>query len=575
MIKYSIILPYYRRADHLHNTLLSYRHYLSGRSDYEIVLIEDRANAENVDDSSALIAVLSTFKDLPIRHLVSRHPNQLNPCRSRNEAWDESRGKIICQSNPECFLKCDPLAYLDKHFIKAPFRNDLYVVAACEDVKFDGRAKKYEDLKSAEFLLWFDHPKESRRLLHWFSAMTSEAYDKIGGFTDCYGDWNGYDDNDFLQKVRQKGMNIINTVDFLVAHIDHPRTHQAKIPFAKAENYYSRKWHKQKTNKMPIVILCFERPDTLRDMVKSIESRTAHGTYEIILCDNGSTCPKMIKLLAELEEKHTILRNGRNMGFAGLNAGLALCHNDFFIISDPDIILGLETPKTWIEDVVKVLKETQAPKVGLGLDIIGLPDDTFGKQGRENEKSYRKDKAVLSSIDEPAYYAPIDTTLAMCRRDTFHAWTQGGFIEIAEPHTLWGNYIPQMYNPKYPVSPIRLCGKYEATHGGWYFGTKYADDYRHYSRVCDMELAGTIKNVNNPRPAIPDMPVRERTIARIRKDHNHPKKMRYTGKDPYSGSDDNGNVNIFCKTADVVDVSEVKARQLMADFPDKWELLSV
>lgn len=53
-------------------------------------------------------------------------------------------------------------------------------------------------------------------------------------------------------------------------------------------------------------------------------------------------------------------------------------------------------------------------------------------------------------------------------------------------------------------------------------------------------------------------------------DTKHPFKMRFLGKDPYSGSDDNGNRGFSCKELEVVEVSRAKAQQLLKDFPNLW-----
>jgi len=46
-MKYSFIIPFFKRSKEFWNTLLSYRHWYGARNDIEIIVIEDGANAKD------------------------------------------------------------------------------------------------------------------------------------------------------------------------------------------------------------------------------------------------------------------------------------------------------------------------------------------------------------------------------------------------------------------------------------------------------------------------------------------------------------------------------------------------
>ena len=234
-MKYSFILPYYRRLDHLWNTLLSYRnHYAGQNNDWEVVVVVDQAS----DDEEKLLEVLDSFQDLPICRMNSPVGNGINPVIARNAAAVSARGQYLVQTNPECMHKENVLTYFDQVLQADP---ETYIVCACEDVRLDGRAKAFRDLLEAKHLAWYDHPKHNARMLHWCSCLSRTQYMAVGGFDEYYHQLIGYDDNDFLQKIRHSGMRITYQEAPAVSHIHHEKMHE-NADFRPAFDYYNSKW---------------------------------------------------------------------------------------------------------------------------------------------------------------------------------------------------------------------------------------------------------------------------------------------------------------------------------------------
>ena len=50
-------------------------------------------------------------------------------------------------------------------------------------------------------------------------------------------------------------------------------------------------------------------------------------------------------------------------------------------------------------------------------------------------------------------------------------------------------------------------------------------------------------------------------------------KLQYTGQSIYRGVDSQSGMLLIVMPGDTVQVSSAKARQLLADFPDQWQVL--
>jgi len=245
--------------------------------------------------------------------------------------------------------------------------------------------------------------------------------------------------------------------------------------------------------KYPILILTRDRPDQFRDMVEAIAKLTDADTYRLIICDNASTSPKMIAYLAELEEAgHRIIRNKNNLLFEGLNPGLKEVDTDYFLISDPDIILNPSIPFHWILRFKETMDAVPMPKIGMALKVDFGYENDFTRKIQECEALYWRDTVTLPTINQPCFMGAIDTTMAMYRRDTYKFW-HGEMLFDKDHGINSGNQIKQdEYNSRYYMPIVRVAGDYTATHTGWDKTGKYMEDHAYYSRSCNQQVASTL-----------------------------------------------------------------------------------
>lgn len=279
-MRYSFIIPYFKRAEELWATFTSFRHWYGKRNDIEYIIIEDGANVDDEKAHDALVQVLYAFGDLNWVHLMSEHKNQFNPVLHRNYAASVAQGIVLIQTNPECYHKTNILRVLDKMFMATAkyakslpenfsenhpqwnvpsFQNkykaatkhgsfEQYVICACECVEIGKkRAESYAELVDSEkHVQWYQHSKQNNRRLHWCSAISKDNYRMVQGFDENYAAFCGYDDDDFRETILHSKIPVLVRDDLVVAHVKHSTVHQADTMHLSRAGleYFKRKWPK-------------------------------------------------------------------------------------------------------------------------------------------------------------------------------------------------------------------------------------------------------------------------------------------------------------------------------------------
>ncbi len=197
--------------------------------------------------------------------------------------------------------------------------------------------------------------------------------------------------------------------------------------------------------KIPIIINNFNRLDSMKQLIESLEKR---GYTNIFIIDNLSTYPPLIEYYNTC--KYTVFRLDANIGMNALwGSGLIKrFRNDYFVYTDSDMVPVEECPDDFLDFFLKTLKKRRlAQKVGFSLKIDDLPDCYAMKDTviSEEQKYYRYQH------DNLLYWAPIATTFALYR---------------PRAKRIHGNYYIEMYRTAYP---------YMARHLPWYMDSKNPD----------------------------------------------------------------------------------------------------
>jgi hypothetical protein len=202
--------------------------------------------------------------------------------------------------------------------------------------------------------------------------------------------------------------------------------------------------------KIPIIINNFNRLDTMKLLIESLEKR---GYSNIFIIDNLSTYPPLLEYYKTC--KYTVYRLDKNIGMNALwGSGLIKkFRKDYFVYTDSDMVPVEECPHDFMLFFLQVLKKHRlAQKVGFSLKIDDLPDCYAMKDVVISvEKNYYQ-----YQHEELLYWAPIATTFALYRPGA---------------KRIHGNYYIEMYRTAYP---------YTARHLPWYMDSNNPDEENKY-----------------------------------------------------------------------------------------------
>lgn len=184
----------------------------------------------------------------------------------------------------------------------------------------------------------------------------------------------------------------------------------------------------------PVFINVFNRLGCLKKQLERLESM---GIGNIILIDNNSSYPPLLKYLSD--SKYKVLRLDKNYGcYALWKAGVLEdtgYDKSYYVYTDPDIVPIEECPNDLIEHLLSILeKYPGVKKAGVGLRIDNLPDNERSKKVIEHESSFWKEP-----MEEGIYKAWVDTTFCLYRPGGATGNALGvrtGYPYIAE-HTPW------------------------------------------------------------------------------------------------------------------------------------------
>jgi hypothetical protein len=198
-MKYSFLIPYIStRHRELRETLNSFDLYYKDRTDYEVCL------------------VASEYK---------------NPCVAFNRAALMATGEYLILTSPECKHSSNILSGLDYEFNK---NKNCYIVCACEAINGNGH------------IMWYQHSLFNNRMLHFCTAISKTNWQRVNGFCEQYKYGVGFDDDDWLERVKKERFPIIIRDDLVVQHIEHDRTYQEITLVEKNKNLYNLLWNKQR-----------------------------------------------------------------------------------------------------------------------------------------------------------------------------------------------------------------------------------------------------------------------------------------------------------------------------------------
>lgn len=233
-MKYSILMPYYKRSLQLHSTLKSFSHFYKDREDFEIILIVDNKNTSQ--DLEQLDAVLELFKDLNINKINGTNEDSYSPAANYNIGAMTAIGKFLILTNPEAMHTIDILSGLDTEFDKSI---NSYIVCSCMSV-----GVKYIPIERLGNVAgkWYQHSNYRNTGCHFCSVISIDNYWKVGGFSNEFSPGIGFDDDDFRNKVQSTNIPFVYRDDLIALHLNHDKDAMDKEKYLKNKALYNVKW---------------------------------------------------------------------------------------------------------------------------------------------------------------------------------------------------------------------------------------------------------------------------------------------------------------------------------------------
>ena len=219
-MKISIVMTYFKRIKELKNTLHSFRE--SKHNDFEVIIVDD-ATGEGEHDSRN---VVDEFPDLDIKLIRIDAEDKWwpNTCIAFNIGFDKASGEKIILQNAECFHNGDVISHTannlkeNKYFTYGCYSLTRHVtdllIGGTEDIK--QKIKNLDGLPNAIFqggmpgtLGWYNHSVHRPNHFHFCAAISAKDLNELGGFDERYAHGLCWEDNEFAERIKKKGMEQI------------------------------------------------------------------------------------------------------------------------------------------------------------------------------------------------------------------------------------------------------------------------------------------------------------------------------------------------------------------------------
>jgi glycosyltransferase involved in cell wall biosynthesis len=230
----SIVSAYHNRKNLLFNTLKSLEN--SNYKDFEFILVDDCS-----DDQHRVEEFCELFPFLKIVRLEKKDKWYINPCAVFNKGFKEVKGEIVIIQNPECLHIGDVLSFAskikDEEYIsfscysinKEKTENLTNLIHNTNDLNNESLLKliqpEYKSVGSDGDNGWYNHPVMRPVGYHFCSAITTKNLYDLGGFDERYAMGISYDDDEFLIRIRKKGLKIKIITHPFVTHQWHYSGH--------------------------------------------------------------------------------------------------------------------------------------------------------------------------------------------------------------------------------------------------------------------------------------------------------------------------------------------------------------
>ena len=226
----SIAMAYKNRKVQLIKTLESIES--QSYKDIEVIVVDDASDPEQkVADLQSRFPFLTVIT-------VQANPYK-NPCIVYNTAFSMCSGEVIIIQNPECLHVGELIQSVAENI-----DDSRYLSYACYNVGEKDIEKLYNAENKKDFILslpqefnqsrgdaitWYNHSHYRKVDFHFTTAVTRKNLESINGFDERYKYGMEFDDNEFLDRIKRKGLEIVNIDDPFSVHQYHTSTYSGAI----------------------------------------------------------------------------------------------------------------------------------------------------------------------------------------------------------------------------------------------------------------------------------------------------------------------------------------------------------
>lgn len=221
----SVVTAYYNRKKLFIRTLESMERQYN-KIKFEVIAVDDGS-----DEIERLEDLQDIYPFLRVIRLEKENKWYINSCIPFNIGFSEVKGDKIIIQNPECYHFNPILEYVENNLI-----DNQYLSFACYSLDKQNTNKDYffndniffnklisENNRKCNYdgeLGWYNHSLHRPKAYHFCAAITTKDLYDLGGFDERYAKGVGYDDDEFVWRVKRKMK--INFVDnYIVLHQNH------------------------------------------------------------------------------------------------------------------------------------------------------------------------------------------------------------------------------------------------------------------------------------------------------------------------------------------------------------------
>lgn len=225
-MKVSIVMAYVNRKPQFYETLKSI--VKTKHDNFEVIVVDDCSV-----DEHRLENLLEEFPFLKIIRLELKDRWYINPCVPFNHAIRAANGDVLILQNPECLHVHDIIKYVadtinDTNYISFSTYG-LDKKLSEELIKHNQNNTVVDFFKSlpqksysGDYTIgWYNHSIYRNTYYHFCSAITKLNMNKLNGFDERFANGVGFDDVEFLHRVRLLNLNVILENNLSVIHQFH------------------------------------------------------------------------------------------------------------------------------------------------------------------------------------------------------------------------------------------------------------------------------------------------------------------------------------------------------------------